>query len=103
MNREIICLDCAKRMRPSLCAADEAAGFHRRVVEIVARKPDGHKITVLAGNDLGDLKVEKVTALPSLMCDRCGEPIPDGAPCKAVTVWRGPEPEMWEHEFNQPL
>jgi hypothetical protein len=105
MNREIICQSCGSKLKP-LHPEDVKNGFKRRVVDIVAKRPEDHKITELAGPDLDNMAVVTITMLPTLQCDRCGTPIPDGQPCKALTMWRAskePEPCEWESEFNAPI
>lgn len=74
---------------------DAAAGFHRRITYLLARKPVDHGITITGDG------VSKTEQLNSLICDGCGLPIPDGQECVAITMYRGPEPGMWEPEFGQ--
>ena len=102
MNRTIICQACQRKLNP-IYPEDAAMGFKRRVVEIVAQKPPELTRTLLAGKTMKELKVEMVENLDTIMCDRCGKPIPDGTPCAAVSMWRGPEPGCWETEYNKPI
>jgi len=70
---------------------DVANHWHYRTVNIIAKKPPEHFIT--AGT--------KRTDLPTLLCDQCGQIIPDGHPAVAYTAWRGPtEPENWEAKYT---
>ncbi len=102
--RNIICKECGLKLPPSINSEDAAMGFHRRVVDIIARKPDDHTVSVYAGDSMDKLKLEKTIQVPSLVCDCCGRDIADGEPCKAVTMWRGPvPPEIWETAYNMPI
>ena len=79
-------------------------GFQRRVVDIVARKPEDHHVKIYTGDTMDNLKLAEKKQVPSLVCDRCGRDITDGEPCKAVTLWRGQvEPALWEVNFNMPI
>lgn len=70
---------------------DVAAGFKRRRLSFVARKPADHFITV--NDERHDTE---------LCCDTCNGPI-DGMPAVAVTMWMSPrewEPFLWEPRFG---
>ncbi|HEU4343711.1 MAG TPA: hypothetical protein VFU31_19345 [Candidatus Binatia bacterium] len=67
-------------------------GFKKRLVHLLAKKPADHAITING---------EKQEQLPSILCDDCGEPIADGSPAVAVSMWRGDEPGNWEQEYGQ--
>lgn len=100
MSRRIICKPCRDK-RGAQHPEDVAMGFHRRIVEIVAKKPADHGIKFYEGNTLDDLKETKTVSLETLQCDDCGEPIGDGAGAFAVTMWRGDdEPDNWEAEYS---
>ena len=100
--RHIVCKECGAKLGP-INPLDAAAGFHRRVVEIIAQKPENHTVTVYAGDNMDNLKKAETIQVPSLVCDHCGREIADGEPAKAVTMWRGKEPELWETAYNKPI
>jgi hypothetical protein len=79
-------------------AEDVSMGFKRRRVQITVKKPAVHDVTTLI-----DGKVTNVESLPSIMCDSCGAPIPDGSTAWAETMWRSSregEPGNWEKEYQ---
>lgn len=91
MTRRIYCETCGvlKPMHPE----DVMAGFQRRRVELRAKKPDVHQIQVN----------KKTFNLQSLICDNCGNQIPDGAKAIAETMWRdGITPWDWEQDYMEP-
>lgn len=73
--------------------------FKERRIDIIARKPVDHFITLTTGIETGQPETKRED-LPSLRCDACNESIPDGSKALAVTFWRGQEPEFWEHEYD---
>lgn len=96
MTRSIVCKACAARQRP-MHPLDVLDGFHRRTVDLLAKKPAEHGITVIEGGKT------TYTELRSLMCDTCNEPITDGTGAVAVTYWnenREGEPGNWEKEYQ---
>lgn len=99
-SRKIICKVCGEKLT-SMHPEDISMGFHRRVVQIKAKKPDDHEIKFFEGPSLDKLTETKTEQLQSLMCDDCGVSIADGEPAVATTMWRGDEPEAWEQEYNQ--
>jgi hypothetical protein len=69
-----------------------AAGHKIKIFPgIIAQKPAEHFI-----------KIDGVRSdLSTLICDRCGNPIPDGSPAIAYTAWRfGQEPRRWENDYQ---
>ncbi len=96
MNRSIHCQTCGGYKRP-MHPEDAAMGFQRRCVPIRVKKPAVHDVTTII-----DGKVANVESLPSIMCDLCGEAIPDGTPAFALTMWREHEgtPGPWEQEYQ---
>jgi len=101
VSRRIVCPECLRR-GPVLYAEDVALGMRSRVVEIEAKKPERHTITLKTGDTLEDLRTVAVEHLSSIMCDTCGQPIPDGERCFAITIWRTPnEPPAWEKDYSQ--
>lgn len=97
MSRKILCLDCGETRRIKLHSDDVALGFKQRVVELIAKKPADHAITEISGG------VANTTQLPTIACDNCGKPIPDGTRCTAISVWRGGEMAAWESGFGKVL
>lgn len=97
MTRSIVCKACAAKQRP-MHPEDVLNGFHRRTVDLLAvKKPDEHGITVIEDGK------RTYTALRSLMCDTCNEPITDGTGAVAVTYWnehREGEPGNWEKVYS---
>jgi hypothetical protein len=89
--RRIYCKDCEKYTVNPLAAEERMMGWHYRVVTIIAQKPAEHFI-----------KIDGVRSdLSSLICDHCGQPIPDGSPAIAYTAWRyGQEPRRWENDYQ---
>lgn len=91
MSRKIYCRKCGvlKPMHPE----DVAMGLRRRRTEIRAKKPEDHAISI---NGV------KQPQIASLICDLCGNPIPDGQTAVAETFYRADqgEPAMWEHEYE---
>ncbi len=104
MKREIICLECHAKRTP-LCPEDIAAGIMIRFATGKAKKPEVHQIKTSVGDSLETLKLVEIEDLPTIRCDHCNQPIPDGTECVAITQWRmgrEPEPDNWEPEFFQP-
>lgn len=101
MIRRIHCIACgAGQEHPE----DVAEGWKRRVIQGVVHKPDVHEIHIRSGTPWAPTGPETVIPLPSLMCDLCGEPIPDGTKAMAITQWKGEtEPLLWEREFMRSL
>lgn len=98
-TRYILCSKCSQRMQ--LHPEDERMGFKQRRVEIPGVKtPPGLARQVTTYGDDGHVSVER-TELTSLVCDGCNDPVPDGTPVTAVTLYRGPEPEPWEEAYGQ--
>ncbi len=94
MIRRILCAECAKDLRP-LDPQDVADGWVSRTVDIIAKKPTIHHITIN-----GVAQEEFAT----LICDGCGSAIPDGASAATWTMYRPlreSEPENWEQEYQQ--
>lgn len=92
MKREILCADCAKKVVP-MHPQDVLDGFHRRIVPLLAKKPEVHGVTVNG----------EFHPMRSLVCDHCATPISDGTVAAAVTWWcehREGEPERWEKEYT---
>jgi hypothetical protein len=96
--RRIYCDSCGKTV-PLLDPEDVANHWHSRTVSITAQKPPDHHITVTKYN-AGESPKPVRTDLPTLLCDRCCQVIPDGAPAIAYTAWRGStEPPVWETDY----
>lgn len=98
MSRSIYCEKCGE-LQP-MHAEDVAMGFHRRRVEIMAKKPAELERKTYEGKSMADLRLVKVETLPSLLCDGCGCKIDDGTKAIAVTMWRGDEPARWEDQYQ---
>ncbi len=99
MSRYILCPKCSERMQ--LHPEDKRMGFKQRRVEIPGvRTPPGLARQVTTFGDDGHVSVER-TALKSLVCDSCNQPVPDGTPVTAVTLYQGEEPEPWEEEYGR--
>lgn len=92
MSRRIVCEKCAVKRGTQLHPEDAAMGFEKRVVKIIAKKPDDHAIIING---------EKQAQMPSLVCDDCGDAIRDGTTAVAISLWRGGILEAWEHEYGQ--
>lgn len=96
MKRDILCPGCGPRYLKGLPAEDFAMGFKQRVVRVVAKRPEGHGISVIT---------ESTTTREEtpLRCDLCGANIPDGEIVHARTVWntnREGTPGNWEKDFG---
>lgn len=92
--RRILCIKCPPKA--DLHPEDKANGFSQRIVNIerAAKPGDLSTKTYLGG------KLTETIAHESILCDRCGAKIANGSPCIAFTMWRGPEPAMWEYEYG---
>ena len=102
MKREILCEKCATKQVP-MHPEDVLNGFKRRIVSLRVAKPEGHGIETITIDDKG-AKERSFEALPSIVCDHCGEAIRDGENVKAVTWWntnREVEPGPWEDDYRQ--
>jgi len=98
--RRIYCKDCEKYTVNCLAVEEQMMGWHHRVVAITAQKPPDHHVTVTE-YEKGESPKYKRTDLPTLLCDCCGQPIPDGAIAFAYTDWRGSiEPPVWETDYT---
>jgi hypothetical protein len=88
--RRIYCYPCGQQW-PGLAPEDIANHWQSRTVPLIAQKPAEHFI-----------KIDGVRSdLSSLICDHCGQPIPDGSPAVAYTAWRyGQEPRRWENDYQ---
>lgn len=96
--RRIVCQKCTdKHHSRGLHPEDEANGWMRRLVPVKVKKPADHAITILGD---GTTKTE---ALPSILCDDCGDAIADGTIATAISMWRGGELAAWEHEYGTPI
>lgn len=97
MSRRIDCRPCGAKWKPH--PQDCFEGWQHRAVHLSAKKPDDHGVTVKTDD-------KSVTEqLPSIVCDLCGEAIPDGSIVLAVTMWRGDFDIIvaWEHEYGTVL
>lgn len=95
--RRIYCEACGKWA--GLEPEDRFLHWQCRTRTIIAQKPPKHSITTTE-YDKGKLIKTERTELPTLVCDHCGQPIPDGATAIAYTAWRrGPEPDPWETDY----
>jgi hypothetical protein len=94
--RRIYCESCGNKW-PGPDPEDIANHWHFRPLHIIAKKPTEHFIKI---TDSKTGQTER-SDLPTLLCDHCGQPIPDGAPAIAYTVWRGSiEPPVWENNYT---
>ncbi len=94
MIRRILCAKCAKDLRP-LDPQDVADGWVSRTVDIIAKKPTIHHITI---NRVAQEE------FATLICDSCGASINDGSQAAAWTMYlpsKEGEPENWEQEYQQ--
>lgn len=92
MKREILCQECAVKIRP-MHPEDVMTGINRREVTLLVKKPEVHGLEI---NGVFE-------PLRSLVCDHCNTPINDGTGATAVTWWntnREHEPGPWEEEFR---
>lgn len=90
MIRNIYCPKCGHEWK--LNPLDEDKGLRGRRVQIMARKPEVHHITI-NGVPQEEMK--------SLRCDLCGDWIPDNTPAVAITIFtRGQKVPDWESEFG---
>ena len=96
MIRRLHCEACGRGGFFPTNAEDAAAGWRTRFVWLAGRKPASH------GVDVSDGRTTQHTELPSLVCDGCGQPIPDGQRCLAITMYQGINPPTWEAEFGIP-
>lgn len=102
MSRRILCEKCGVRENKPMHPEDVMNGFHRRRVEIRAKKPAVLQIKTYQGKSTSDMKLVETENPASLMCDDCGNPIKDGDQAVAVTMWRGDvEPPAWEQDYCQ--
>lgn len=86
MTRNLYCEKC----KPGpLHPEDVAIGWKQRTLTGFAKKPKEHFL--LINGERHDLH--------SLICDQCGGEIKDGTKAIGVTMWRGEEPDTWEHEY----
>ena len=95
MMRRIHCNACGTRNYVPMNSEDVLAGFHQRITHLLAAAPPHHSITITNGDN------SQTEHLESLICDSCGQSIPDGQPCVAITMYRGQPPVLWEPEFGQ--
>lgn len=92
MKREILCSTCAARRLPSH-PDDIAAGYVSRRVEIKAKVPPNHGLTING----------QFHPMEAIRCDLCNEVLTDGTPAVALTTWnqnRESEPRLWEQEYS---
>lgn len=97
MTRRIVCRKCGDGWK--LHPEDRRRGIKARRVAITTKTPQGHGITIFAG-DNPPLK-EKFS---TLRCDSCNGEIQDGSTAWAITTWsteRESEPRQWESEYSQ--
>lgn len=94
MTRKIYCdtCGCDWKMHPE----DVKEKWKGCVVRLVAKKPEDHSVTV----SVLDSGEQQTSQLASIYCDLCGEPIPDGMICHAVTMWKDDDVCNWEHLFG---
>lgn len=92
MIRKIVCINCSRNF--NLCIEDRNDGWQIRKINIVAHKPERHGIEIISD--------EKRTFHPleTLKCDSCNCEIKDGVEACAITMWQGPEPDLWEREYG---
>jgi hypothetical protein len=95
MTRRIICQKCKDKRGPQH-PEDVAMGWHRRIVPLQVKKPEVHQVKVYA-----DGKLEATEDLATIVCDDCGNAMPDGTNGFALTMWRGEEPPTWEDEYGR--
>lgn len=108
MSRRILCQSCGDKWKPH--PQDVREGWQYRVLHVSLKKPDDHSVQVVTdatADGLMDLITKgvpkcagKITPLPSIYCDTCGEPIADGTVALAVTMWRDNPVGEWEHEYG---
>lgn len=97
MPRYLLCDKCRNEFM--LHPEDKAMLLEERRVEIdKARRPPDLKIVTTVTE--GGKTTRTETPVPVMKCDRCDGPIKEGAPCVAVTHWRGERPAMWEYEYG---
>ena len=94
MVRRLLCETCGKQVKP-LHPLDLQNGWKRRSENIIAKKPEIHQMEII--NDIE----RKISPIPYLLCDNCGEIILDGQNAIAETMYRGEEPEEWESEYGK--
>ena len=92
--RRLHCEKCGTKHFVPMDAEDVLAGWHQRVRHLNVKKPEIHQAIITGGGS------REVIDIPTLICDGCGEPIMNGAPAVAITMWRGEEPRDWEKEFQ---
>src|SRR5688572_14121476 len=93
--RRIVCQKCAEKHRSrGIHPEDEANGFQRRLVQLCVKVPKDHAIQIIGDG------LTKTATLPSILCDDCGDPIPDGTLATALSMWRGGYLAAWEHEYG---
>jgi hypothetical protein len=92
MSRRIHCEKCGWK---PLYPEDVLQGWHHRIVRLKVKAPANHGYTVTEG------ETTKTVPLSTIVCDVCGEPIPDGALAYAETRWRDQEIGEWESEFGE--
>jgi hypothetical protein len=94
--RRIYCEACGKWA--GLEPEDRFFHWQCRTCTIIASKPPKHSITITDYEKGKPVKSECIN-LPTLFCDHCGQPIPDGSIAIAYTAWRGKEPGPWETDY----
>ncbi len=97
MIRKILCACCKHAYR--LTDRDVADGMaERRTIIFNLKRPENLTVKVTTVDQV------RYVPCPELACDLCGQKLIDGAKAMAVTQWRGlgPEPEKWEHTYEQP-
>src|SRR5271168_1680906 len=97
MSRKIYCQKCGKPWKS--CAEDTGMGWRHRIVNLVAKAPDSHRMKV---SNFDGVTLTTST-LSTLICDLCGDSIADGSLCFAITMWRENPIGLWEHEYGTVL
>lgn len=95
--RRIVCQKCFEKYHnKGMHPEDEAMGFHKRVVKLRVKRPADHSFQIIS-----DSEPTRTESLPSILCDDCGDAIPDGTEATAVSMWQRGMLGEWEHEYGE--
>lgn len=93
--RRIVCQKCAaKHHSKGIHPEDADNGLQQRLVKLCVKAPKDHVIQIIGSG------INKTETLSSILCDDCGDAIPDGTLATAISMWRGGRLEAWEHEYG---